>query len=221
METSRKLRLPEMEGFQARWYAKQRGTEPQMVQYREQAARLTASLPPGADVLEVAPGPGYHAIEVAKLGFTVTGLDISATMVEIAAEGARRASVRAEFRQGDASAMPFTDESYDLVVCQAAFKNFRQPVTALNEMHRVLRPGGVAVIDDMNHDTTGADIDREVAGMNLGAFGRFAVRQTLGGLRRRAFTRAQFEAMATESTFGACTVTADGIGLEVRLSRAS
>lgn len=219
METRRKLRMPEMEGFQARWYAKQRGTGPQMVQYREQAARLTASLPSGADVLEVAPGPGYHAIEVAKLGFTVTGLDISATMVEIAAEGARRASVRAEFRHGDASAMPFGDESFDLVVCQAAFKNFRQPVTALNEMHRVLRPGGVAVIHDMNHDTTGADIDREVAGMNLGTFGRFAVRQTLGGLRRRAFTRAQFEAMAAESTFGACTVVADGIGLEVRLTR--
>src|SRR6266496_5709380 len=97
---------------------------------------------------------GYHAIEVAKLGFTVTGLDISATMVEIATDGASRAGVRAEFRRGDASAMPFEDGSFDVVVCQAAFKNFRRPVTALNEMHRVLRPGGVAVVQDMNHDAT-------------------------------------------------------------------
>lgn len=219
METRRKLRLPEMEGFQARWYAKQRGTEPQMVQYRKQAAGLTASLPSGADVLEIAPGPGYHAIEVAKLGFTVTGLDISATMVEIASEGARRASVLAEFRRGDASAMPFEDGSFDLIVCQAAFKNFRRPVTALNEMHRVLRPGGVAVVQDMSHEATDAAIDHEVAAMNLGTVGGLAVRRTLGMLRRRAFTRAQFEAMAAESAFGGCTVVAEGIGLEVRLTR--
>ena len=219
METRRKLRLPEMEGTVARWYAKQRGTEPQMIQYRKQAAVLTASLPSGADVLEVAPGPGYHAIEVAKLGFTVTGLDISFTAIEIATEGAVRAGVPAEFRQGDASAMPFEDESFDLIVCQAAFKNFRQPVTALNEMHRVLRPGGVAVIQDMSHEATNAAIDREVAGMNLGTLSRIAVRQTLGGLRRRAFTRAQFEAMAAESAFGGCTVIAEGIGLEIRLTR--
>ncbi len=219
METRRKLRLPEMEGFQARWYAKQRGTDPQLVQYRKQAAELTADLPPGADVLEVAPGPGYHAIEVARLGFAVTGLDISATMVEIAVEQAARAGVRAEFRRGDASAMPFDAGSFDLVVCQAAFKNFRQPVTALNEMHRVLRPGGVAVIHDMNHDVSGADIDQAVAAMNLAAVGRVAVRSTLGMLRRRAYTRAQFETMARESAFGGCTVTAEGIGLEVRLAR--
>ncbi|WIY04331.1 class I SAM-dependent methyltransferase [Amycolatopsis mongoliensis] len=219
METTRKHKVPEMEGFQARWYAKNRGTGPQLAQYRRQAAEVTSGLKEGADVLEVAPGPGFFAVELAKRGFHVTGLDISHTMVEIAIEHSGQAGVEVDFRQGDVTHAPFADESFDFVVCQAAFKNFRQPVTALNEMHRVLRPGGFAVIHDLNHEATGADIAREVEGMNVGAVAGFTVRQTLGWLRRRAFTREQFEALAAESAFGGCSVTADGIGLEVRLTR--
>ncbi|GAB3139297.1 class I SAM-dependent methyltransferase [Amycolatopsis sp. NPDC004378] len=217
METTRKHKVPEMEGFQARWYAKNRGTEAQLRQYRKQAAAVTAGLNEGAEVLEVAPGPGYFAIEVAKLGFRVTGLDISHTMVEIARENG--AGLDVDFRQGDVTHAPFADESFDFLVCQAAFKNFRQPVAALNEMHRVLRPGGFAVIHDLNHEATAADIGREVAGMDVGVVSGFTVRQTLGWLRRRAFTREQFEALAAESAFGGCSVTTDGIGLEVRLAR--
>ncbi|MEV7044517.1 class I SAM-dependent methyltransferase [Amycolatopsis sp. NPDC051061] len=219
METTRKHKVPEMEGFQARWYAKNRGTEAQLAQYRRQAAEVTSGLREGADVLEVAPGPGFFAVELARRGLHVTGLDISHTMVEIASEEARKAGVDVDFRQGDVTHAPFADESFDFLVCQAAFKNFRQPVAALNEMHRVLRPGGFAVIHDLNHEATGADIGREVAGMNVGAVSGFTVRQTLGWLRRRAFTREQFEAMAAESAFGGCSVTTDGVGLEVRLSR--
>jgi len=217
METTRKHKVPEMEGIQARWYAKNRGTEAQLAQYRRQAAEVTSGLKEGADVLEVAPGPGFFAVELAKRGFRVTGLDISHTMVEIARENG--AGLEIDFRQGDITHAPFDAESFDFLVCQAAFKNFRQPVAALNEMHRVLRPGGFAVIHDLNHEATGADIGREVAGMNVGAVAGFTVRQTLGWLRRRAFTREQFEALAAESAFGGCSVTADGIGLEVRLTR--
>ena len=86
-------------------------------------------------------------------------------------------------------------------------------------MYRVLRPGGSAVIHDLNHEATSADIDREVAGMHVGVVSGFTVRRTLGWLRRRAFTPAQFEALAAESRFGGCSVTTDGIGLEVRLTR--
>ncbi|MGW3999093.1 class I SAM-dependent methyltransferase [Amycolatopsis sp. NPDC004772] len=217
METTRKHKVPEMEGFQARWYAKNRGTEAQLVQYRRQAAEVTAGWPEGAEVLEVAPGPGFFAVELAKRGFRVTGLDISHTMVEIARENG--AGLDVDFRQGDITHAPFEPGTFDYLVCQAAFKNFRQPVAALNEMHRVLRPGGYAVIHDLNHEATGADIDREVAGMNLGAISGFTTRQALAWLRRRAFTREQFEALAGESAFGGCSVTADGIGLEIRLTR--
>src|ERR1700730_11920508 len=140
-----------MEGPIARWYAGLRGSTRQIELYRKQASQLTAGLPAGAAVLGVAPGPGYLAIEMARLGqLHVTGLDISHTFVEIASENARRAGLSIDFRQGNAASLPFAPESFDLVVCQAAFKNFTQPVIALDEMHRVLRRGGTAVIQDMS-----------------------------------------------------------------------
>jgi len=68
--------VPEMEGGIARWYARQRATESQIEGVRKDAARLTQGLPGGARVLEIAPGPGYLAVEIARLGrFHVTGLD--------------------------------------------------------------------------------------------------------------------------------------------------
>ena len=104
--------------------------------------QLTDDLPDDADVLEVAPGPGYFAIEMARRGrFHVTGLDISHTFVAIASENARQAGVRVDFQEGDTSRMPFAERSFDLIVCQAAFKNFSRPGEAISEMHRVLRMG--------------------------------------------------------------------------------
>src|SRR6266567_6163884 len=111
-----------MEGIVARRYARLRRSESQIEQWRTDASRLTRDLPDGAGVLEVAPGPGYFEIEVARLGrFRVTGLDISHSFVEIAGENARLAGVSVDFRQGDAAHMPFADGSFDLIVCQAAF----------------------------------------------------------------------------------------------------
>jgi ubiquinone/menaquinone biosynthesis C-methylase UbiE len=212
--------VPEMEGAMARWYARQRRSGSQVEGYRKQAAQLTEGLPSGADVLEVAPGPGYLAIEIARLGrFHVTGLDISRTFVDIATGNARQAAVGVDFRHGDAASMPFDAESFDLVVCQAAFKNFTRPGSALDEMHRVLRSGGTAVIQDMSRDARGADIDQEVARMELARLNAFMTRSTLTMLRRRAFSRAGFERLVAETAFRTCDIRTEGIGMEVRLKK--
>src|SRR5438067_5572546 len=192
-----RFRVPEMEGAVARWYARQRRSGSQIEEYRKQAAQFTAGLPSGAAVLEVAPGPGYLAIEMARLGrFPVTGLDISHTFVEIASENARQAAVSVDFRRGDAAGMPFEADSFDLIVCQAAFKNFAQPGRALDEMHRVLRCGGTAVIQDMSREASAAAIDQEVARMQLGRLNAVMTKSALAMLRRRAYSRAQFERLA-------------------------
>jgi ubiquinone/menaquinone biosynthesis C-methylase UbiE len=208
-----------MEGFSARWYARQRGTPSQIAIVRRQAAQLTEGMPNGT-VLEVAPGPGYFAIEIARLGrFQVTGLDISHTMVEISKENAAAAGVNIEFRQGDATEMPFADGSFDLVVCQAAFKNFKRPVSALNEVHRVLRRGGRAVIQDLRKEASGADIDREVDGQKVGAVSGFMTKRILAWLRNRAYSASHFESLVAESNFRTCEIKSDGIALEVRLEK--
>ncbi|WP_370932668.1 class I SAM-dependent methyltransferase [Amycolatopsis sp. cg13] len=212
--------LPEMEGPIARAYARGRRTEPQLVQYRETAEMMAADLAEGTDLLEVAPGPGFFAVEMARTGrCKVTGLDVSRTFVELAREYAKEQGVPVDFRRGDVAAMPFADGSFDFLVCQAAFKNFADPVDALDEMHRVLRPGGVALVQDLSKSTTDAELDAEVARMNLGPVATFATVRTLRGLRRRAYTPEQFRATVAESKFRTCEVTPDGIGLEVRLRK--
>jgi ubiquinone/menaquinone biosynthesis C-methylase UbiE len=220
-ETRRwRFKGPEMEGAVARWYARLRSSSSQIEVYREQATRLTAGLPDGADVLEVAPGPGYLALEMARSGrFHVTGLDISRTFVEIARANAREAGVSVDFKLGDAARMPFGPASFDLIACQAAFKNFMLPLSALAEMHRVLRAGGTAVIQDMSRDASHEDIDHEVRRMEVGRVTAFTTKATLEMLKRRAYSAAQFERLASESPFHTCEITTAGIGLEVRLTK--
>ncbi len=215
-----RLKGPEMEGAVARWYAKVRSSGSQIEEYRKQAALLTEGLPAGAKVLEVAPGPGYLAVEIARLGFQVTGLDISRTFVQIGSEHASQAGVSVDFRQGDAAVMPFEADSFDLIVCQAAFKNFVYPASALDEMYRVLRTGGKAVIQDMSSEASHADINLEVQKMHLGWWSTFSTKATLEMLKRRAYSPARFERLAAESPFHACEITTEGIGLEVRLKKA-
>jgi ubiquinone/menaquinone biosynthesis C-methylase UbiE len=211
---------PEMEGLVARWYARIRGTESQIEAYRREAERFTASLPANARVLEVAFGPGYLAIELARIGrFQVTGLDISHTFVKIATQNAADAGVTADFHQGDAAVMPFAADTFDLIVCQAAFKNFVHPGSALSEMYRVLRDGGTALIQDMSSDASHADIEQEVKGMGLGRVGSFTTKGTLEMLKRRAYSPARFERLAAESPFQTCQISTEGIGLEVRLTK--
>jgi ubiquinone/menaquinone biosynthesis C-methylase UbiE len=220
-ETRRwRFKGPEMEGPIARWYTRLRASASQLDLYREQARELVAGLPSSAQVLEVAPGPGFLSIEIARLGaYHVTGLDISRTFVDIAAANASKAGVTVDFRQGDVAQMPFASDSFDMIVCQAAFKNFALPGTALAEMHRVLRAGGRAVIQDMSKDATHADIDNEVDGMDLGRFSAFTTRATLEMLKRRAYSPHQLRQLAAESPFRTCAITTRGVGLEVQLTK--
>jgi ubiquinone/menaquinone biosynthesis C-methylase UbiE len=212
-------RGPGMEGAVARWYAGLTGRN--RARFEETARALAPELAEGARVLEVAPGPGYLAIALAKLGrFDVVGLDISATMVRLAAENARREAVAVAFQQGDAAALPFGPESFDLVVCQAAFKNFTEPVRAIHEMHRVLRPGGKVIIYDLRNDAPAAAIRTAVSGMGVGPINALITKAVFKHfLLKRAYSQEQFRAMVAQTPFERCEFRTDAIGLEVRLMK--
>jgi ubiquinone/menaquinone biosynthesis C-methylase UbiE len=208
-----------MEGLLARWYAKVTGRD--VTEYRKLAEALARQVVPGGSVLEVAPGPGYLAIELARLGTCrVVGLDISQSFVRMAAENAQRAGVQVEFRHGDVAAMPFAPDSFDFLVCRAAFKNFSDPARALNEMNRVLKPGGRALIIDLRSDASADAIDAHVKSMGLGwvnsLLTKWAFKHTL---LKRAYSEGQFRQMASEAPFKACEIRADPIGLEVSLTK--
>jgi ubiquinone/menaquinone biosynthesis C-methylase UbiE len=203
-----------MEGSIARWYEKT--TRKSMDEFRREAERLKAFLPDGGDVLEVAPGPGFLAIELARdPRMRVTGLDISKTFVELARKNALEAGVTAQFREGNASEMPFADGTFDLLLCRAAFKNFSEPVKALREMRRVLRPGGTGVIIDLRRDASMPDIKRAVEGMRLGAVNRFVTKLTFRlMLLKRAYTKEELEKMLERAGFKTVEVRTNDIGME-------
>ena len=208
-----------MEGIIATWYA--RNTANDVRGTRKSASFIADRLKPGARVLEVAPGPGYLAIAIAKMGdYSVWGLDISHSFVRIAAENARKAGVSVDFRHGDAAHMPFPDESFDFVVCRAAFKNFSDPVGALNEIHRVLVHGGRASIIDLRKDASPAAIDDEVAGMHMSALNAKLTKWTFRAmLLKSAYTREAIDAMVSQSRFAKGEISQDGIGFELRLAK--
>ena len=208
-----------MEGRIASWYAK--NTANDMAEFQALAQRLVRDIDSGSQILEVAPGPGYLAIEIAKRGsYTITGLDISKTFVEIATANARKASINVDFQHGNASAMPFADDTFDFILCRAAFKNFSQPLEALNDMHRVLKPRGRALIIDLRKDASMDDISAYIKDANVGWANSLIYKVTFRYLLiPRAYSKRQFIEMAASSRFGAAEISESGIGFEITLRK--
>lgn len=207
-----------MEGAIARWYTRNtaQGREFDVI-----ARRIKELLPRGGHILEVAPGPGYLSIELARdPRYQVVGLDISQTFVDIARAKASEAGVTVDFRHGNASAMPFEAGTFDLSICVAAFKNFTEPVEAIREMHRVLKPGGIAIIDDLRKDASLQDIDAGVKRMGLSPINAFLTRGSFRFLLlKNAYTRDQMRELVSQTPFTSCEIHDEDIGMEVLLRK--
>jgi len=208
-----------MEGGLATWYAKV--TRKDFGEFERLARELAKDLPGNARVLEIAPGPGFLSVALAKLGpFKITGLDISQSFVRMASEYAKREGVVARFIHGSASDIPLEDGLFDLIVCRAAFKNFSEPLKALNEMHRVLKPGGRALIIDLRKDASWDEIVSYVDGLHVSAANSWVMKFTFKHmLLKRAYTELQMTSLASESDFNSCEIVKAQVGMEVRLTR--
>jgi demethylmenaquinone methyltransferase/2-methoxy-6-polyprenyl-1,4-benzoquinol methylase len=101
-------------------------------------ATVKAVVEPGDRVLDGACGTGDLAIIAAKAGGNVTGLDFSERMLE----RARRKAPDLEWMRGDLLALPFDDESFDAATVGFGVRNVADLPGAIEELRRVLRPGG-------------------------------------------------------------------------------
>ena len=96
-------------------------------------------------VLDCGVGTGGFALALARVWgrpIEVTGVDISPQMINIARRRFRRAGIAAHLKQASICALPFADASFDVVIAAHVLEHLPDPVTALMEMRRVLRPGG-------------------------------------------------------------------------------
>jgi ubiquinone/menaquinone biosynthesis C-methylase UbiE len=207
-----------MEGSTARWY--DRTTRKDMPEIKALAQRIAATLSPAAEVLEVAPGPGFLSIELAKRGLHVRAVDISQTFVEIAKRNATAEGVQARFDLGNAAALPVEDASIDFVVCRAAFKNFTEPVKALAEFRRVLRPGGKALLIDMRRDASMASIRQYVEGLGVSRLNRWFMMFVFRNmLIKRAYPLEEIHRMAKEAGWADPRIDSAPLGFEAWLTK--
>ncbi len=110
-----------------------------------EAARLEG----GERVLDLGCGPGHTALAFAERAGEVVGLDLSASMLELARDAARRRGLsNLRFERGDAERLPFDDAEFDVVTTRYSAHRYPQPLSALGEAARVLRPGGVFLLLD-------------------------------------------------------------------------
>ena len=97
-----------------------------------------AGVQEGTRVLDLATGPGYAAARAAERGADVVGMDFAPEMLELA----RRLHPEVEFRAGDATALDFDDDSFDVVVGNFLMPHLTDLPAAVREFARVTRPGG-------------------------------------------------------------------------------
>jgi ubiquinone/menaquinone biosynthesis C-methylase UbiE len=129
---------------------------PQFRLLRAYVARRAARLAHAGDGIDLGCGPGHLVVQLARAapGVHWTGIDLSEEMLTLAAARASDAGLaaRVAFKQGNAQAVPFPDASLDAVVSSLSLHHWDDPVGALKEIGRSLRPGGGYLIFDLRRD---------------------------------------------------------------------
>jgi ubiquinone/menaquinone biosynthesis C-methylase UbiE len=136
--------------------------------------RSVLALEPGERVLEIGPGTGYYTLDMAEW----VGADGRIEIFDLQQEFLDHVTTRAAERnlgnvvptQGDATALPYEDASMDAVVLTAVLGEIPDPVAALGEIRRVLKPSGRLIVGELfgdPHFTTLASLKRQAAGAGL------------------------------------------------------
>ena len=118
------------------------------------AAFLLPRLRPDAEVLDIGCGSGTITTGLARRASRVVGLDMSAEVVDAARAHADDFSLsNASFQVGSVYDLPWDDKSFDVVYAHQVLQHLADPVRALREARRVLRPGGIVAVRDSDYET--------------------------------------------------------------------
>jgi ubiquinone/menaquinone biosynthesis C-methylase UbiE len=178
------------------------------------------------DALDVGCGTGFLSLELAGRGHRVTGIDFAPQMLAEAQRKAAAQGLAVRFEEGDAEALRFSDESFDLVITRHVLWTLPHPEAAIDEWIRVLRPGGRLAIIDSQFDPSVLELSPQNARSSTEYAAIGDRLPFLGG-------RPQQEIEALLRTHGLVDVAADPVpdlvtaqaqrmaeeGLEVRLRR--
>ena len=104
----------------------------------------------GQSVLDVGCGLGTDLARFVSGGSKGTGIDLCSRAIDMARKNFAHRGLEAEFIQMDGEAMGFEDNSFDIIYCHTVYHFTPDPVKMMTEIHRVLKPGGTAIIMTIN-----------------------------------------------------------------------
>ncbi|MFH2102369.1 MAG: class I SAM-dependent methyltransferase [Chloroflexota bacterium] len=168
----------------------------------ELVARDIAAVCPEGRLLDIGTGPGWLLLKIHQTAprLAITGVDISPAMVAKARENMSAAGLGPviQVQDGSADRLPFADAAFDIVVSTGSIHHWKDPVTGINEIHRVLVPGGRALLYDIVSDTPA-----EVMRAGRRHFGRFQMLMLwLHAFSEPFYSQENFASLGADSLFG-------------------
>ena len=157
--------------------------------------------------LDIGTGPGVIPIMLAARvpGLRLTGVDLSKPMLQKAREAAEEAGVadRLDFRVGDAKSLPFSEQSFDLVLCNSLLHHLPAPLALLNEISRLVRPGGAILLRDLRRPSR---LEFPLHALWFGRHYSGVMSQLYRASLRAAYTRAELESLLRRSQLAGARV---------------
>ena len=168
-------------------------------------ARFPNRRPEEIKVLDVGTGPGFFAIILAELGYQVTAVDYTTSMLHEAQHNAGALADRIRFQQMNAEELSFQTATFDVLVTRNVTWNLRNPEKAYGHWMRVLKPGGVILNFDANwyrylwdetaqlahakdrENLSASDVRDETAGTDVSAMEAIALQAPLSAHQRPAW----------------------------------
>lgn len=168
-------------------------------------ARYPDRNPAEIRILDIGAGPGFFSIILAEMGYPVTAVDYTKSMLAAAKQNAGALAEKITFLQMNAEALTFPDASFDVLVSRNLTWNLRNPETAYQQWSRVLKPNGLLLNFDANwygylHDEKArrghledranirqAGVGDETAGTDVAAMEAIALQAPLSGISRPAW----------------------------------
>ena len=143
------------------------------IEVSEAAGHLTPYLKPGLSLLDLGCGPGFISVSLAELIVPgeLYGIDMEPSQVAIASQIAEEHGCEnTEFRVADAAELPFADQFFDVVHCCDILAYIPDTAAVLEEVKRVLKPGGIISCREMIIDSSFVHPGREILTMGWNAF---------------------------------------------------
>ena len=166
----------------------------------EMVAKDVRGLCSSGRILDIGTGPGRLLLSLGRLDkkLKLYGADISTAMIEKARENCLAAGAAdIDLKVADAASLPYPDEFFDAVVSTGSLHHWKDPASGLNEVHRVLRPGGHALIYDLVKK-----MPPDVIGRVKQDFGTFRfILLFLHSFEEPFYSPAEMEALAEKTLF--------------------